>query len=368
MPDVLDGVVLVDVEVAVGLELRDRSRRAWRTAPACGRGSGCRSRSRSGRVPSMLEVAADLRLFRVALDGGGSHREHGLQFVDVVEHGDGAFGLEAGARVRRAAGCAGAAMPMNGTPAARAQRASSTVSPTYQTLAAGVQLRGSASRPSGAGLGCSHVSAGRRSGRSASCGAKRAQRELGLVSRAAGEDARAGSARARRSSMPGRAIQRSRRIRPSAPLPRKSSLKWSHDCRRTGPRRRASRDDAGARAPNRRSSRPGSCSPGSARALIALAGEVLDGLADGLAVGSVTSTSTPSMSKTMNAVRSLPDLLQFARGSAASARACRRSRGRSRRFRSCGRAPGRPVRAGGRGLRWRACPMRISTKLAWLGK
>ena len=47
--DVFDGVVQIDVEVALGLDRADRSPRACRAARACGRRTGCRWRSTSCR-------------------------------------------------------------------------------------------------------------------------------------------------------------------------------------------------------------------------------------------------------------------------------------------------------------------------------
>ena len=70
-----------------------------------------------------------------------------LDLIDVVENGDGVLGLEQRDQLGVARMVPGAAMPMNGTPAALAQRASSTVSPTYQSFSSGMQRLRSRSSP-----------------------------------------------------------------------------------------------------------------------------------------------------------------------------------------------------------------------------
>ena len=59
---ILDGVVLIDVQVAVALERRARSRRAWRAARACDRRSRCRCRCGSARSLSSSTLHADVGL------------------------------------------------------------------------------------------------------------------------------------------------------------------------------------------------------------------------------------------------------------------------------------------------------------------
>src|SRR5260370_2040136 len=143
--------MLVDIQVTRGLELqieatvlRKKFKHVIEEADA----------RRDFIAPATLdgEAAANLRFFGVALDGSGSHgittRSIWLMSSRIAT----AFSALRTSTSSSYRGFAGAAIPMNGAPASRAQRASSTVSPIYQCRA-GRQSSQIFSNPSGAGLG-----------------------------------------------------------------------------------------------------------------------------------------------------------------------------------------------------------------------
>src|SRR5712691_8623823 len=120
-----------------------------------------------------LQFAGDLCFFRVALDGSGSHavRASSSSLISSrTAFAPSEFSSKTSSSRRE---LVAAAMPMNGTPAAFALRASSTVSPTYHSSAPAESLP-MCNKPSGAGL-CfaTATSSAPTIGSKRRCGAKR---------------------------------------------------------------------------------------------------------------------------------------------------------------------------------------------------
>ena len=76
--DVLDRVVRIDVQIALGVDRRGRSCRGARPGRACGRGTARRSRARRGRCRRDRRSTRDLRFARVALDARLARRVAGV--------------------------------------------------------------------------------------------------------------------------------------------------------------------------------------------------------------------------------------------------------------------------------------------------
>ena len=182
---VFDGVVLIHVEIAVGLQ---------RQVEAAVLGEQLQhvvEEADAGRdvVPAAafdLQRAADAGLFRVALDGGFSCIRELFELVDVVD--DGVRRPPPGRGDRgRCARMDGAAIPMKrhsgGAGSARVVDGVADVESGSPDA-----LSEYASRPSGAGLCVRRRLPSPITGSKCSAGAKRFQREVGLFARTAGED------------------------------------------------------------------------------------------------------------------------------------------------------------------------------------
>src|SRR5437016_308473 len=148
--DVFHGVVLVHVQVAGGFELQveaavpgEQLQHVIEEADA--------GRDAVLSAAFNFELAGDLRLLGITLHDGGSHRASASSSWLISSRTARAPSSLSSAQSSSRRALAGAAMPMKGTPAALALRASSTVSPMYQSWAWGAILP-MCNNPSGAGL------------------------------------------------------------------------------------------------------------------------------------------------------------------------------------------------------------------------